>query len=224
MINRQVPFRILIVDDHPMVREGLGMRISAQRDLELCGEAATEDEALALVQQTSPDLMLVDISLKSGHGLELIKRVKSRYPAVRMLVVSGFQESLYAERAMRAGAMGYLNKQESNEKALEAIRTVLRGERFLSAQLAQRLIAHALAGGDQTKAPVELFTDRELEIFRLIGEGLTTGMIAEQLLLSTHTIDTHRENIKRKLGAKNAGELNRQAVQWVLEINSDCLR
>lgn len=224
MINRQVPFRILIVDDHPMVREGLGMRISAQRDLELCGEAATEDEALALVQQTSPDLMLVDISLKSGHGLELIKRVKLRYPAVRMLVVSGFQESLYAERAMRAGAMGYLNKQESNEKALEAIRTVLRGERFLSAQLAQRLIAHALAGGDQTKAPVELFTDRELEIFRLIGEGLTTGMIAEQLLLSTHTIDTHRENIKRKLGAKNAGELNRQAVQWVLEINSDCLR
>lgn len=212
-----MPARILIVDDHPMVREGMGMRISAQRDLEVCGEAATEDEALVLAKQTSPDLIIVDISLKSGHGLELVKQVKSRHPTVKMLVVSGFQESLYGERALRAGALGYLNKQDSNEKVLEAIRTVLKGERFVSPELSRRLVAQALDGRGEARTPIELLTDRELEIFRMIGEGQTSGAIASRLFLSTHTIDTHRENIKRKLGAKNSRELNRQAVQWVLE-------
>lgn len=194
------------------------MRISTQSDLKVCGEAATEEEALLLVKETSPDLVLVDISLKGGHGIEVIKQVKARYPAVKMLVVSGYQESLYAERALRAGALGYLNKQESNEKILEAIRTVLAGERFVSAAITQRLVNQALgADDDETKSPVERLTDRELEVFRLIGEGLTSSAIASQLFLSTHTIDTHRENIKRKLGVANAGELTRAAVQWVLE-------
>lgn len=218
MNNRQTPAKILIVDDHPLVREGLSMRISTQSDLKVCGEAATEEEALLLVKETSPDLVLVDISLKGGHGIEVIKQVKARYPAVKMLVVSGYQESLYAERALRAGALGYLNKQESNEKILEAIRTVLAGERFVSAAITQRLVNQALgADDDETKSPVERLTDRELEVFRLIGEGLTSSAIASQLFLSTHTIDTHRENIKRKLGVANAGELTRAAVQWVLE-------
>ena len=213
----QEPATILIVDDHPMVREGMAMRISAEPGLAVCGEAATEDEALALVKQSTPHLMIIDISLKVGHGLDLVKQIKSRYPKVRMLVVSGYQESLYAERALRAGAMGYLNKQESNDKLIEAIRTVLGGGRFVSAQLTQRLVAQALGNRDETRTPVETLTDRELEIFRMIGEGLTSSAIANQLFLSIHTIDSHRENIKRKLGAGNAAELNRQAVQWVLE-------
>lgn len=209
--------KILIVDDHPMVREGLSIRISTQRDLQVCGEAATESEALALVRQTLPDLVIVDISLKDGHGLDVIKQVKAHHPHVKMLVLSGYQETLYAERALRAGALGYLNKQESNDKVLEAIRTVLSGERFLSPDMTRRLVNVALGGADESKSPIELLSDRELEIFRLIGEGQTSGAIAHQLHLSTHTIDTHRENIKRKLGARNAAELNRQAVQWVME-------
>jgi DNA-binding NarL/FixJ family response regulator len=212
-----MPARIFIVDDHPMVREGMAMRISMQEDLEICGEAATEDEALALIEENLPDLMIVDMSLKCGHGLDVIKRTKQRHPSVKMLVVSGFQESLYAERAIRAGAMGYLNKQHSHDAVIEAIRTVLRGELYLGSYLSQRLIAQALGSTDQSCAPIEQLTDRELEVFRMIGEGLTSGAIAIELHLSTHTIDTHRENIKRKLGAKNAAELSRQAVQWVLE-------
>ena len=217
MTSRLSPAKILIVDDHPMVREGMAMRISGQRDLKVCGEAATEDEALALVKETSPDLIIVDISLKSGNGIALVKQVNARYPTVKMLVVSGFQESLYAERALRAGAMGYLNKQESSDRLIDAIRTVLNGERYVSPEITRRLVAQALGTQDPTKTPIEQLSDRELEIFRMIGQGRTSGAIANKLHLSTHTIDTHRENIKRKLGAHNAGELNRQAVQWVLE-------
>ncbi len=217
MISRQSLAKILIVDDHPMVREGLAMRISTQRDLTVCGEAASEDEALAMVQKTQPELVIVDISLKVGNGIDVIKRVKSDYPAVKLLVVSGYQESLYAERALRAGALGYLNKQESNDKVLEAIRTVLAGKRYVSAEITQRLVNQALGSEDKTKAPIDRLTTRELDIFRMIGEGMNSGAIAERLFISTHTIDSHRENIKRKLAIKNAGELTRTAVQWVLE-------
>jgi DNA-binding NarL/FixJ family response regulator len=134
-----------------------------------------------------------------------------------MLVVSGFQESLYAERAARAGAMGYLNKQESNEKLIEAIRAVLAGQPFFSDKLTRHLIADALGRRFVTEDPIAQLTNRELEIFHMIGQGLPSGAIANQLYLSTHTVDTHRENIKRKLGVRTAGELNRQAVQWELE-------
>jgi DNA-binding NarL/FixJ family response regulator len=134
-----------------------------------------------------------------------------------MLVSSGFQESLYAERSLRAGALGYLNKQDSGEKVIEAIRTVLRGERYVSPEITQRLVSQALGTKGESKDPIDLLTDRELEIFRMIGQGKTSAAIAEDLFLSSHTIDTHRENIKRKLGLKNASELNRQAVQFLLE-------
>ncbi len=209
--------KILIVDDHPLVREGLALRISLHSDLKVCGEAESEEQAIELARQTNPDLILVDISLKSGHGIELIKRICALNPKIRMLVISGFQESLYAERAFRAGAHGYLNKQESNEKMIEAIRTVLAGERFLSPEISRRLINQALGASNETKNPVERLTDRELEIFRMIGEGLSTRSIAGRLFLSTHTIDTHRENIKRKLDVSTAAQLSRTAVQWLLE-------
>lgn len=217
MSKRLSPKKILIVDDHPSVREGLALRISLQSDLEVCGEADSEDQALALVKQTAPDLILIDVSLKTGHGIDLIKRVRSLDPTIKMLVITGFQESLYAERAFRAGALGYLNKQESSEKMIEAIRTVLAGERFISPEMSRRLINQALGAPDPTKTPIENLTDRELEVFRMIGEGLATSAIANRLFLSTHTIDTHRENIKRKLAISNAAELSRAAVQWLLE-------
>jgi len=209
--------RILIVDDHPMMRDGLTMRINSQEDMLVCGEAACENEAVELVMQTCPDLVLVDISLQSGNGIELVKRIRLLNAVTKILVVSTFQESLYAERALRAGALGYLNKQESNDKLLEAIRTVLKGERFVSPEITQRLVSQALGKQSLTDDPLKLLTDRELEIFRLIGAGNSTSTIAEQLFLSPHTVDTHRENIKKKLGFKNAAELNRQAIQSMLE-------
>lgn len=211
------PSRILIVDDHSMIREGLRLRIEAFPDLEVCGEATTEEEAMVLVKETVPQLIIVDISLKSGHGIELIKRVKASFPSIKMLVSSGFEESLYAERALRAGALGYLNKQDSGEKVIEAIRTVLNGERYLSAEITQRLVSQALGNRGDLSSEVGPLSDRELEVFRMIGQGRTSSAIANDLRLSTHTIDTHRENIKRKLGLKNAAELNRHAVQFVLE-------
>ena len=200
-----------------MVREGLRFRISAFPDLEVCGEATSEDEAVELVGKTNPDLVIDDISLKSGHGIELIKRIKASDPKIKMLVSSGLQESLYAERALRAGAMGYLNKQDSGEKVIDAIRTILAGERYVSHAITQRLVSQALGNRSDSADPIDLLTDRELEIFRMIGNGKTSGAIAEELFLSTHTIDTHRENIKRKLGVKNAAELSRHAVQFLLE-------
>jgi len=209
--------KILIVDDHALVREGLRLRISAFSDLEVCGEAATEDEAVGLVKEMKPDLVVVDISLKSGHGIELIKRIKSIAPKVKMLVCSGFKESLYAERALRAGASGYLNKQDSGGRVIDAIRTVLRGELYVSDEISGRLMAHALGNKGTSGEPMDALTDRELEIFRMIGNGKTSGTIATELFLSTHTIDTHRENIKRKLGAKSAAELSCLAVQAILE-------
>lgn len=217
MKRHQPPARIMIVDDHPIVREGLTLRISAQPDLTICGEAATEEEAVARVAELHPDLLIVDISLECGNGLDVIKRVKASHPSVKMLVLSGYKESVYGERALRAGAMGYVNKQESNGKLMDAIRTILDGKRYVSADFAQRLISQSLGEAVDGKAPMELLTDRELEVFRMIGEGLRSSSIADRLFISTHTIDTHRENIKRKLHLKTAGELTSAAVQWLLE-------
>ncbi len=209
--------RILLVDDHPSVRDGLMLRIELQGDLKVVGEADSEGQAYTLVKQLVPDLVLVDISLKQGNGIDLIKRIRAFDPEIKMLVVSGFQESLYAERACRAGALGFLNKQESSEKLIEAIRIVLSGERYLSPHMTRRLVNQTLNARVPTKSPIENLTNRELEVFRLIGEGLTSGSIAERLTISPHTIDTHRENIKRKLDISNAAELSRVAVQWILE-------
>lgn len=213
--------RIVIIDDHPMVRAGLSLRIQAEKNLIVCGFAESEEEGLQVIKSSQPDLAIVDISLKNSNGIELTKQIKSHFPKVRVLVISGFQESLYAERALRAGAYGYVNKQESEEKIIEAIQTVANGERYVSAALAQRLMMQAVTGDTPDNTPAEKLTDRELEIFRLIGQGHATGEIAQQLYLSTRTIDSHRDNIKRKLAVKTAAELNRQAVQWVLE-NPEC--
>ena len=209
--------RILIVDDHPLVRQGLAFSLAVQGAFEVCGEAGSEPEAIAMAEEKHPDLMIVDITLKSGNGIDLIKQIKEQHPRMKILVVSAFQESLYGERALRAGALGYLNKQETDTTLLEAIEVVMRGDRYVSPELSRRLISQALTHPGESKEPTQLLTNRELEVFRLIGQGLTSGAIANQLHLSRHTIDTYRENLKRKLGARDGGELNRQAVQWLLE-------
>lgn len=210
--------RILIVDDHAVVRDGLTFQLSRHQDLEICGEAESVDDAFALVKDTRPDLVIIDISLKEGHGIELIKKIKQHDGNIRMLVSTMYKESLYAERSLRAGAQGYLNKQESRDKLVEAVRTVLSGQRYLSPKMTERLVGQAVGRVDRAhSSPVETLSNRELEVFQLIGEGMTTGAIARKLHLSPHTIDTHREKIKMKLGLNNSGELQREAVQWVLE-------
>jgi DNA-binding NarL/FixJ family response regulator len=210
--------RILIVDDHPMMRAGLAAQISDEPDLEVCGQAEGVNDALDAVKSSVPDLAIIDIALKEGHGIDLVKDIKSRFPNVKMLVLSAYKESLYAERALRAGAMGYLNKQETGDKIFDAIRTVLAGDRYVSEEMTKRLVSQAIGVADPSKAsPVETLSDRELEVFQLIGEGLTTGAIARRLHLSPHTIDTHREKIKQKLNVRTANELQREATQWQLE-------
>lgn len=216
MVEQPQTQRILIVDDHPLVRDGLALQIASQRDLSVFGAAESSEEALRLIEHDTPDAAIIDLRLKEGHGIELVRQIKTRCPSIRVLVMTGLDESLYGERALRAGALGFLGKHESNERLLEAIRTVLRGERYLSPALSQRILGLALEGSAGVDVK-ERLTDRELEIFRLIGKGLSSGAIAEQLFLSRHTVDSHRENIKRKVGARTAGELSRLAVEWVLE-------
>lgn len=212
------PARILIVDDHPLVREGLAGRIAAQRDLAVCGQAEDVEQALADVARLEPDLVIVDLALKGGHGLELLKRIKAKHPAVKTLVATMHDEADYGERALRAGALGYINKQEVPEKVIEAVRQVLGGKIYVSPRLADRLVHRAVGGATALEeSPYARLSDRELEVFRFIGQGLTTRQIAARLDLSVKTVETHRENVKAKLNVRNSAELSRQAVQWVLE-------
>jgi DNA-binding NarL/FixJ family response regulator len=210
--------RILIVDDHPVVRSGLRMLIDDEPDLFVCGEAGDADEAIRALDAKHPDLVIVDLSLKGSSGLELIKRIKSRNSDSKMLVSSMFDESLYAERVLNAGALGYVSKQEAMEKVIEAIRCVLSGRVYLSAAMSDRML-HRIARDHQApqRSSVESLSDRELEVFEMIGRGRTTAEIAAQLHLSVKTVETHREKIKAKLSLKTAAELYQHAVRWVLE-------
>lgn len=207
---------VLLVDDHPLLRAGLAARLAAEPDLKVIGEAASESEALELLRQGLPDLAIIDISLRDSSGLDLVRQIRARSAACKVLVISGFRESIYGERALRAGALGYLNKQETDDRLLDAVHSVLKGKRFCSPTLTQRLMTQAL-NGDQDLRGVERLTDRELDVYRMIAEGFSSGVIAAKLFISTHTVDTHRENIKRKLGLRSAGELTRSAVHWQLE-------
>lgn len=211
--------RILIVDDHPAVREALASRIGRQPDLEVCGEAADMTEALLLVADTQPDLAVVDISLKTASGIDLIKRIKDRNDTVRMLVWSMHSESLYAERALRAGALGYVNKDQATDKIIEAIRRVLDGKVYLSDALAEKMLHRAVGGGQKEakRAPLDALADRELEVFRLIGQGVKTAAIAERLHLSVKTVETYRDRIRKKLDLSDGTELAHFATQWMLE-------
>jgi DNA-binding NarL/FixJ family response regulator len=207
---------IAIIDDHPLVREGLAARICAQPDMEVCGEADDIESGMQLVLSKQPTLAIVDIALKDGHGIDLIKRIVACGVNAKILVVSAYDESLFAERALRAGALGYINKQELQGKVIEALRCVLRGERYLSTAMAQRLIAQAI-GSRVSPGRAETLSDRELQIFQLIGRGKSTREIAHELSISVHTIDSHREHIRAKLDLHSGTELIQRAVQWHME-------
>ncbi len=204
---------IMVVDDHPVVRRGLADLIRDDHDLAIGGEAATGEEALEIIDRVRPDLVLVDISLPDMTGIELMRRLKKLKHPPRILVVSMYDESLYADRAIQAGAMGYINKAESPESLVDAIRTVLLDTVYISAAIAERALQRRPRG----RSRVGTFSERELEVFELIGQGLSTQQIARQLALSPKTIDTYREHLKHKLKVANSAELVRHAVQWVLE-------
>ena len=206
--------KILLVDDHPLVREWLTNLINEETDFEVCGQAGDAREALDLIGKLSPRIAVVDISLEGGSGLELIKDIKAQHPEVAALVLSMHDEALYAERAMRAGAAGYIMKREATGKVLEALRTVLAGGLFFShavnAQLAQKLVQ----GGGDKPTVVEILSDRELEVFQLLGRGYNTRQISEQLNVGFKTVHAYCARIKEKLNLANINELVFHAVRW----------
>jgi DNA-binding NarL/FixJ family response regulator len=207
--------RVLIVDDHPMTRAGLVHVINHQPDLTVCDEAESAARALDILDSSRPDLLLIDITLPGKSGLELIKDVKAMRPELLMLVISMHDESLYADRVLRAGARGYITKHEGGEKLMEAIRHVLRGKIYVSESMSAHILE--IFSGGQTgfdRSSIEKLSDREFEVFEALGEGLSSQRIAKKLHLSAKTVDAHRANIKTKLQIKTTAELIAYAARW----------
>ena len=215
--GKAAPAKVLIVDDHPVVRDGLAAQLATETDLAICGEAEDVAGALALVESARPDVAVIDISLKGGNGIDLIKRLRAHGAGVRVLVWSMYPENVYAERALRAGAQGYLHKGQATGEILTALRAVLAGRMYLSGDQADRLLRRVVGGAGVERAPVENLSDRELEAFELMGQGLTTEQIAARMHVSPKTVETFRARIKEKLGLNNITELVQRATQWVLE-------
>lgn len=208
--------KILIVDDHPMMREGLAQLIGNERDLKVCGEAENAREALEKISELKPDLILVDITLPDKNGLELIKDIEALHPGTEVIVISMHDEALYAERVLRAGGRGYIMKQAGGKKILEGIRQVLAGKIYVSEKMSDKILE--IFSGRRPEAassPVENLTDREFEVLQLFGKGMGTKEIADHLHVSAKTVEVHRLNIKAKLKLNTAAELIRYAVRWV---------
>ena len=208
------PRRLVIVDDHPIVRRGIQSLIAQETDLEICGEAAGAAEALGVIRTTHPDVVVIDISLNGTDGIELTKSVRAEFAKLPILIMSMHDESIYAERVLRCGANGYVMKQEIADHIVNALRTILKGEIYVSDPVRQNLLGRISGKAEvSTGSPLDCLSDRELEVFRLIGQGHGTRQIAENLHLSVKTIETYRAHIKEKLNIDNATELVRRAVQ-----------
>ncbi|MEO6847488.1 MAG: response regulator transcription factor [Chthoniobacterales bacterium] len=210
--------KVLIVDDHPVFRHGIQTLLRSESDLIICGEASSAPAALDAMRQLLPDIALLDISLPGTNGIELIKLMKSEQPKLLILILSMHDESLYALRALKAGALGYVMKAEAPTQILTAIRRVLNGDIYVSQKFSERLIfkaIHSIEGG--IGLPVDKLSDRELEVLQLLGRGFGTREIANDLHLSVKTIETHRAHIKEKLGFKDAGEMVRFSIDWVAQ-------
>ena len=208
--------RILLVDDHPLVRAGFTQLISDHADLEVCAEAGDMAEAIRQLENIKPDLAIIDLSLAGGSGLDLIEHIKAKHDSVLMLVASMHDETLYAERVLAAGARGYINKQEAQDRIIEAIRAVLAGRVYLSSRMTERMVNN-MVEGNNSKQGIDSLSNRELQVFEMIGDGTTTSQIASQLNLSQKTIETHQAHIKRKLGLTSAHELTQRAIRWAIE-------
>jgi DNA-binding NarL/FixJ family response regulator len=213
--NRGPRTRILIVDDHPIVRLGIRQMLAAERDLEVCGEAESADVAKQLIASAHPDLAIIDLSLSEGTGLDLIRSLRQSIPTLPMLVLSMHDEALFAERVLRAGARGYIMKREAITGLVSAIRQVLSGRIYVTEGMAQAVLERLGREGAVPDNPLANLTDRELEVFDLIGRGQSTGAIAEQMGVSIKTIETYRSNIKTKLNLKDATDLIRFAATWI---------
>lgn len=211
--------RVLLVDDHPIVRQGLALLIDREPDLSVCGEAAGAHSAFHAITTLRPDIVVLDISLSGPDGLEVLKEIRTKTASLPVLILSMHDESIYAERAMRAGANGYIMKQEATEKVLVAIRRILQGEVYLSDRLTNTMLQQYVRGAAGGKSsPLVNLTDRELEVFRLIGEGHGTRQIADELHLSVKTIESYQAHIKEKLALRNARELVQHAIEWTVNL------
>lgn len=211
-----VKARILIVDDHVIVRQGIAQLVNREPDLDVCEEAGDADSAVAVLRETQVDLAIVDISLPGTSGIELVKQMRDMQPQLPVLVMSMHDEALYSDRAFRAGAKGYVMKQEATEKLLAAIRKILNGGVYVSDRMQTVMVQRFLNSGvDETVSFIDNLTDREFEILRMIGQGLTVAEIADKLGRSAKTVEAHRANLREKLGLKRAAELARFATQWV---------
>ena len=211
--------RIVIIDDHPIVRQGFAQLINQEDDLTVIGEAEDAPSAMDLVERSRPDLALVDLSLKNSNGIELIKNLTQLYPGLLMLVISLHDESVYAERALRAGARGFIMKAEATENVMTAIRMVLRGEVYLSEIMRNQLLNAMASGATRSSVnPTELLSDREFEVFQAISQGASTRQIADDLCLSVKTIETYKSHLKQKLNLKNSTELMQFAIEWHIRI------
>jgi DNA-binding NarL/FixJ family response regulator len=212
------PARILVVDDHAIVRHGLAQLLARHPDLAICGEAGGYDEALAAAAELHPDIVLVDITLKDRSGLDLIRELRDRHPGMRCLVLSMHDAADYAERSLRAGARGYVRKEDADEVIVEAIRAVLRGDVYASPEVSAQVLRRFADGGVPPAGEaggIGALTERELEVFHCLGGGLSTKRIAEKFGLSARTVEVHRANIKRKLGCEDTAQMLREAVRWV---------
>jgi DNA-binding NarL/FixJ family response regulator len=213
--NPSVPkCKVFLVDDHPIVRQGLALFIDREPDLMVCGEADGATSALQAIREAAPDFVVLDISLDGPDGLELLKTLRVRYPNLPVLVLSMHDEAVYAERALRAGANGYIMKQEATDRVLTAIRHILGGDVYLSDRLTKRMLQQFVNGSVSPRDPLAKLSDRELEVYRLIGAGHSTRQIADELHVSTKTVESYQAHIKEKLALRNARELVQHAVEW----------
>jgi DNA-binding NarL/FixJ family response regulator len=207
--------KVLVVDDHPLIRQGLAMLINQQQDLEVCGEAEEAIAAMKNIEQTRPDIMILDISLKGPDGLELLKTIRATDPDLPVLVLSMHDENIYAERVLRCRANGYIMKQEATEKVLVALRRILNGDVYLSDNMSKKMLQQYIDGAPPVlQSRIATLSDRELEVFCRIGEGRATREIAEELHLSIKTVETYQAHIKGKLGLRSGRELIQHAIQW----------
>jgi len=208
--------RVLVVDDHPLFRDGLVQLINRQRDLICCGQAGNSAAALAALKAHRPEFLILDLRLGQEDGLEMVKSCKAQFPSIAILIISQFDEAIYAERALRAGARGYLMKEEATEEVIKAIRSILDGELYVSRKMSVVVLHKLLTQQPQSASSgVESLTDRELQVFQFLGSGCSTRQIADSLHLSVKTIETYRENLKHKLNLVSGVELVRHARGWV---------
>ena len=220
MATNPKKYSVLLVDDHPIVRQGLALLIDREADLSVCGEAEGAHTAFHAIETLHPDIVVLDISLSGPDGLDVLKEIRMKSAAPPVLILSMHDESIYAERAMRAGANGYIMKQEATEKVLVAIRRILQGDVYLSDRLTKTMLQQFVRGGPPvSSSPLLNLTDRELEVFRLIGEGHGTRRIADELHLSVKTIESYQAHIKEKLALRNARELVQHAIEWTFNLN-----